>query len=330
MNPFSMLAPLSLPYALALTAKNQAYARGWTRPRQLRQPVVSIGNLSVGGAGKTPFVIALAQLLVRQGFHPDILSRGYGRISDKVERVDPGGDAARFGDEPLLIAKATELPVFVGASRYAAGLLGEQSAQGAATDIHLLDDGFQHRALARSIDIVLLHPSDVLGRLLPAGRLREPLRALTRADLLVLRDGDSRTEPALRRAGIDKPIWRVRRTLTAPAITGKAFAFCGIAHAQEFFGALGVPPDRTLAFRDHHRFTADDLRTIAARAQGCDVMLTTEKDFVRLTPGQKAQLARTAPLHPVPLRVEILNAERCVEALLTLLSERHRAASHSC
>jgi tetraacyldisaccharide 4'-kinase len=333
MNPSSIFAPFALPYALVLTAKNHAYAQGWLRQKRLKQPVVSIGNLSVGGAGKTPFVIAIAQLLAEQGFHPDILSRGYRRQSGRaVERVNPAGDATRYGDEPLLIANATGLPVYVDASRYAAGMLCERITPPSATNIHLLDDGFQHRALARSVDIVLLHPSDIAGRLLPAGRLREPQSSLHRADFLVLREDDAATEPALHRAGIHKPVWRMRRSLVTPPSVKKAFAFCGIAHPAEFFAALraqGILLERTVAFRDHHGFTPADLRTIAEQAHGhgCDILLTTEKDFIRLTPGQKMQLARTAPIHAVPLRVEILDVSRCLAALRSLLSDRHPEAS---
>jgi tetraacyldisaccharide 4'-kinase len=334
MNPSSLFAPFALPYALALTAKNHAYAKGWLRQKRLQHPVVSIGNLSVGGAGKTPFVIALAQLLARQGVYPDVLSRGYGRESRQlVERVDPAGDATRFGDEPLLIAHATGLPVYVGASRYAAGVLSEQTTPQHAPNIHLLDDGFQHRALTRSVDIVLLHPSDFAGRLLPAGRLREPLRSLHRADFLVLREDDAMTEPALHRAGIRKPVWRMRRTLILPPVTEKAFAFCGIAHPAEFFAALraqDIPLHRTLAFRDHHSFTPVDLRTIAEQADGCDAILTTEKDFIRMTLRQKMRLARAAPLHPVPLRVEVCADGGCLADLLSLLSERHPEIGHLC
>src|SRR5215475_10328034 len=110
-----MLLPISPLYAVAVTAKNAAYDHGWLRPQQLRWPVISVGNISVGGSGKTPFVICMANLLRKQAVYVDVLSRGYGRSSDAVERVDPAGDAERFGDEPLLIAQATDVGVYVGA-----------------------------------------------------------------------------------------------------------------------------------------------------------------------------------------------------------------------
>ncbi len=121
-----LLAPFVPLYAAALTAKNLAYDRAWITPKRLKWPVVSIGNLSVGGAGKTPVVIRIAQLLRDAGHSVDVLSRGYGRRADEVTRVDPEGSASRFGDEPLLIAR-TGVPVYVGADRCAAGLLAERS-----------------------------------------------------------------------------------------------------------------------------------------------------------------------------------------------------------
>src|SRR5579862_9459138 len=153
-----MLWPLTLLYAAVVAAKNAAYDRGWSKLQTLRGPVISVGNISVGGSGKTPFVIALAKLLQRQGVEVDVLSRGYGRSSDSVEQVDPASSAERFGDEPLSIAQSAGVPVYVGASRYTAGLLAESDQS--TTRIHLLDDGFQHRKLRRTVDIVLIHRSD--------------------------------------------------------------------------------------------------------------------------------------------------------------------------
>jgi len=319
------LWPLVPVYAAVQAANSLAYAQGWRASALLGWPVVGIGNLSTGGAGKTPFVIELARLLSERGVHTDVLSRGYARRSPQpVERVDANGPAKRFGDEPLLIARATGVPVYVGASRRRAGELAEREA-GTRQGIHLLDDGFQHRRLARTVDIVVVHPRDVRDKLLPAGRLREPLSALRRADFLVLREEDALSEKALEHAGIRKPVWRVRRTLTLPPVQGETFAFCGIAHPNEFFGALesgGMTLRGTLAFRDHHAFTKADIRHIAECAREAEALLTTEKDLVRLSTEQHEQLACVAPLHAVPLRVEILDAHRCVAALLALLAER--------
>ncbi len=328
-----MLKPVEAPYALALALKNLVFDRGWRPAHALQRPVVSVGGLSVGGAGKTPFVIELAQLLQRDGVFVDVLSRGYGRRSPStVERVAAAHpDAARYGDEPVLLASATGVPVYVGASRLAAGLLAERDSAGIdgpvpdarPTALHLLDDGFQHRQIARSVDIVLLHPEDAGSRLLPVGRLREPLAALHRADFLVLRHTDGETEDALRRAGVEKPVWRVRREIVVPPVQGSAVAFCALAHGDEFFASLrahGIDLRRCFAFRDHHAFQPGELDAIAGAAQGAAALLTTEKDLVRLCPAAREALARAAPLHAVGLRAELLDADRCLADLLALLS----------
>ena len=226
--------------------------------------------------------------------------------------MDPGGSAGRFGDEPLLLARAG-IPVYVGADRWAAGALAE--AQGERL-VHLLDDGFGHRRLHRDADIVLLHPSDIHARLLPTGRLREPSTALRRAHFLVLREDDQATEAALRRFGLPQPIWWVRRVLSPPPIDGPAVAFCAIAHPREFFRALPMPLANRFAFRDHHRFRPHELLAIARAARGAAAILTTEKDLVRLTPEARAVLAAAAPLRAVPLRTELLNVPAAIDALL--------------
>src|SRR5580704_14207040 len=170
---------LSSIYGAGVRARNTLYDRGFVRARKLRGPVVSVGNLSVGGAGKTPFVLLLGELLKACAVPFDILSRGYGRQTRGVALVDPAGSAPDFGDEPLLLARRLGVPVIVGEDRYQSGLLAEHKF---GPQMHLLDDGFQHRALARNFDIVLVTPEDARDRLLPAGRLREPLASLARAD----------------------------------------------------------------------------------------------------------------------------------------------------
>ena len=175
--------PVSALFSAVVAARNALYDRGILQQRRLLRPVISIGNLSVGGAGKTPFVIMLAELLRQAGVRVDVLSRGYGRTSSGVLVVDAGGDARRFGDEPLLIARRLpDVPVIVGESRYQAGLEAERRFQ---TDVHLLDDAFQHRRLARDFDIVLLSRRDLQDRLLPSGLLREPLSSIARAGAVI-------------------------------------------------------------------------------------------------------------------------------------------------
>ncbi len=323
-----LLLPLTPFYMAAVAAKNVAFDRGWTKARQLRRPVISVGNISVGGSGKTPFVIYLAKLLSQQGVHVDVLSRGYGRSSDAVERVDPSGNADRFGDEPLLIAQAAHVPVYVGASRYAAGLLAER--EDTATAVHLLDDGFQHRKLVRNVDIVLIHRSDFRETLLPAGRLREFLSALKRASLLVLREEDADLEAQLKQCGIEKPIWWMTRSTTVPENTGRALAFCGIAHPVEFFRSLqasGTEIAATHAFRDHHVYSSVDIQELlwSAQSHAVDTFLTTEKDFVRLSPGLREALTNLAPVKTVKLEAHLHDetaALRQLQALLPTMFER--------
>jgi tetraacyldisaccharide 4'-kinase len=209
------LLPLVPLYAAVQALNDAAYARGLRRVEKLKWPVVSVGNLSVGGAGKTPFVIALAQVLTQRGWTVDVLSRGYGRASDAVERVDTAivdDPARRYGDEPWLIAQQADVSVFVGCTRSAAGRLAESTLvdAGSAGHVHLLDDGMQHRGLARDAEIVLLHRSDFRTALLPAGRLREPLAVLERADFVVLREEDSElAERARRWMRPDAQIWMI-------------------------------------------------------------------------------------------------------------------------
>jgi tetraacyldisaccharide 4'-kinase len=311
-----LLSPLSMLYGSLMRAKNARFDR--TSAQRLRCPVVSVGNLSVGGAGKTPLVICLAKLLAQDGWNPDVLSRGYGRSSKMAERVDPGGDASRFGDEPLLIARETGMPVYVGASRYEAGLLAEADGR---PHIHLLDDGFQHRQLARTVDIVVIHRTDLKERLLPVGRLREPLSSLQRADAVVLREEDADLEGQLRR--FVKPegrFWPVRRVLQVPPLK-RALAFCAIARPTEFFKALeaaGAQLDERVSFRDHHRYTVADMERIARLGKQCGAFVTTAKDAVKLDPEMREKLTTIAPLHTATLEA-VLEAEAAAELRARLL-----------
>ena len=175
--------PLTGIYGAATALRNTLYDRGVLPSHRLEQPVVSVGNLSAGGSGKTPFVIALGELLKARGIRFDVLSRGYGRKTRGLLLVEKDGSAADFGDEPLLIARRLDVPVIVGESRYEGGRVAERKFQ---PQLHILDDGFQHRSLARDFDIVLLTEHDFTDWLLPSGRLREPLASLQRADAIGL------------------------------------------------------------------------------------------------------------------------------------------------
>jgi tetraacyldisaccharide 4'-kinase len=316
-----VLLPLVPIYAAALGVKNLAYARGWRRPERLAGPVISIGNLSVGGSGKTPLTIRLAELLQGQGIAVDVLSRGYGRSSAAVRRVNPAGSAEDFGDEPLLIAQTSGVPVYVGPSRYAAGCLAESDSP--IPRVHLLDDGFQHRQLARDVDIVVLHRSDFSGGLLPSGRLREPLSSLSRAQIVVLREDDRDLLPELRYHSSHAKVWFASRSLAIPAVR-RAVAVCAIARPEEFFSGLrgaGVALLATRSWRDHHRWTQADIASLLElqRQHQAEAFLTTEKDLVRLSAEHRLALDGAAPLHAAHLVVRLSDEPAAIAQILDLL-----------
>ncbi len=310
------MSALSLLFGAAVSARNALYSRGVLPSRRLRRPVVSVGNLSVGGSGKTPFVLLLGELLKQRGIAFDVLSRGYGRRTRGVAVVDPGGTSREFGDEPLLIARKLQVPVIVGEERFAAGRLAEERFP---SRLHLLDDGFQHRALARDFDIVLVTAEDAHDRLLPAGRLREPLSALTRTDAVVLTSG----APADMFPLEGKLVWRAHRTLAPRDVPAHPLAFCGIARPQNFFVQLrnaGIELAAEATFRDHHQYTERDVRelmTMAARSEAGG-FVTTEKDAVNLG----GYFSALKPLAVVPVKMELADAEHALDAMLGTIRQR--------
>jgi tetraacyldisaccharide 4'-kinase len=310
------LNPLSAVFGAAVRARNEFYDRGTLHSRQLQAPVVSIGNLSAGGAGKTPFLILLGELLKQRSIMFDVLSRGYRRDTKGVALVDPAGTARQFGDEPLLIARKLGVPVVVGEDRYEAGLYAEKNF---GPQLHLLDDGFQHRRLARDFDIVMLTPTDVRDSLLPAGRLREPLSSLGRADAVVLSGNlaaDSVPDFVKRR-------WRVQRSIFAPPIKDACVAFCGIARPEPFFSQLqqaGLNIVATQRFRDHHAYRPDDIQKLIRlrNLNRASAFVTTEKDAVNL--GE--QLRELGTVHVVALHMELEDADAAVNEILAAVNSR--------
>ena len=303
----NLLAPLTPLYRLGLAQRERRLASGREPIRRLRNPVISIGNLSTGGAGKTPLSIALAQALNGRGFAVDVLSRGYKRKSTLAARVDPGGTADEFGDEPLLIARQARVPVYVAPQRYDAGFMAEAGPVPNTSAVHLLDDGFQHRQLHRDIDILLLNRAEWRDRLLPAGNLREDRSAATRADVIAIPTTEKELESELRAWGWNGPLWHLRRSMEIPAVEGPVLAFCGIARPEQFFAGIAGSSVHLAGHRifpDHHRYTARDLDRLAAQARsaGAATLLTTEKDAVRL-----AGLRSPFPIATVHLQTEIEN-----------------------
>lgn len=309
--------PLSALYGAIIKARNRRFESGALRVRRLQGPVISIGNLSVGGSGKTPFLIALGELLQERGVEFDVLSRGYGRSTTGVALVDPAGSPRDFGDEPLLIARKLNVRVIVGEDRYAAGQFAEQKF---GPRLHLLDDGFQHRQLARDFDVVMVSPRDKNDTLLPVGRLREPLSSLRRADAIVLTndavcDG---LPPA------SHLVWRVQRDVVIPAeLKGRCFGFCGIARPANFYEQLraaGVQVAATRSFGDHHAYSESDIRKLLAlrRRHGAEAFVTTEKDAINL----QSRAAEVAPLHVVPVQMQLQDAEPAMSAMLGRIQAR--------
>src|SRR5579884_173959 len=309
---------LSSLFGAGVRTRNFLYDRGTLAVRTLKAPTISVGNLSVGGSGKTPFVILLGELLKTRGVTFDILSRGYGRESKRVAVVEPGGSPRQFGDEPLLMARRLGVPVVVGEDRYEAGVLAEQKF---AMQMHILDDGFQHRALARDFDIVLVTPDDARDSLLPAGRLREPIAALQRADAVVLTSG---ADPKLFPLG-SKDVWRVRRGILPKDVPAKPVAFCGIARPQNFFLQLrtaGVEPAAEAVFRDHHAYTERDIHDLLQLRNSSEAagFVTTEKDAINL----EGYFSALEPLAVVPVKMELVDAGSAVDTMLRTIAERRK------
>lgn len=315
-----LLLPLVPLYRLGLTVREWRLSSGRERVQRLKWPVIGIGNLSTGGAGKTPLTIALARTLTARGLHVDVLSRGYGRRSAVPLVVDPGGTAEEFGDEPLVIAREAGVPVYVAAERYEAGLLAETVLD---DGLHLLDDGFQHRQLHRDVNLLLLNRQDWHDSLLPAGNLREPHSAIRRADVLVIPAEEPELEPLLRARGFSQPVWPVRRRMEPPAVQGPVVAFCGIARPEQFFAGLeaaGMQVASRVAFRDHHRYVPHDMDLLrdAVRSVNATAIVTTGKDSARLG-AMAARLDEAAPLRTAGLHAELQDEAAAVDWILAHL-----------
>jgi tetraacyldisaccharide 4'-kinase len=308
---------ISSIYAAITRRRREFYAARPDLRRRLRNPVISVGNIAVGGRGKTPTVAFLAKLLLEMGERPAVLSRGYARARADAGVVvvrDPVGmraDLDRAGDEPLMLARRLAgVSVLASSDRYLAGRLAERQL---GATVHVLDDGFQHVQLDRDVDLVLVAGDDLdeNAPTLPSGRLREPPDTLVAADaVLAVDEGVPAPGPEAHFA-----LFRMQKALGDPQpplnevqedTTGQAaLALAGIARPEVFFEdlrAAGHALTRTLAFRDHHPYSRSDVARIVreARASGARRILTTEKDYVRLLPFRPFQI----PMAWVPLTME--------------------------
>jgi tetraacyldisaccharide 4'-kinase len=329
---------LSLPYGGAVRARNRLFDLGVLRQEKVGCPVVSVGNLTVGGTGKTPMVILLAGMLRDRGMRPAVLSRGYGgKSTSEVLVVSDGSQILagpeEAGDEPVLIARRLKgIPVLAGAKRV---LTGRYARENFGVDVMVLDDGFQHRWIHRDLDIVLLDSRQPLGNglLLPRGPLREPPAALDRAGVVVFTRSQDNAGPLTGKeiSGILSGRPQLRSRIRPTKLVGadgaelplsflagkKVFAFAGIAQPDSFrqtVEGLGGVIAGFRAFRDHHRYTPEDWGRIEhdAGLARADLVLATEKDLVKLQ-GLPQALSR---IHGLAIETEILEGrDRLEEAL---------------
>lgn len=303
------LAAASWAYRAALVARETGYAVGALRTGRLPCPVVSIGNITLGGSGKTPLTEVVVRELIGLGSAPAVVSRGYGRRTRGVLVVSDGrsikADARDAGDEPLLLAERLPgVPVVVGENRLAAGRVAMDACGATAV---VLDDGFQHRVVAKDLEVVAVNGEAPWGngRLFPRGTLREPPAALGRADLVVVTHAHEagaveRVAAAVRRHNPRAPVLAAalvplgaedkasgRRASPAELAGRRLVAVSGLGWPVGFvatLGRLGVDTADTVEFPDHHWYSAADLADLArhARAVGAEGLITTEKDWMRL------------------------------------------------
>ena len=324
------MLPISWAYGAATERRNRRFDSGAVRAERLPRPVVSIGNITVGGTGKTPMAILVARGLLARGFRPAVLSRGYGgRRSGSGNVVSDGRQillsAAEGGDEPaLMAANLSGVPVITGPERVISGRLAIDKF---AADVLVLDDGFQHRRLARDVDILMIDGQNPFGnrQLLPAGPLREdPRTALDRADIVV----KTVVEKLPKSLSVDdstaalprRPVFRAAYEATGlyPGDGGEALppeilqdkkilAFTAIAAPEKFqatLEAMGARIIKFLAFPDHYFYKEGDVRKIAGAAtrQAVEMIVTTEKDGVKLAAFQ--EFYRTIHILSVGLRID--------------------------
>ncbi|RLE17915.1 MAG: tetraacyldisaccharide 4'-kinase [Acidobacteria bacterium] len=339
-----LVFPLYMLYRLVVSARNRMYDRGWLKIQKLPVPVVSVGNLTVGGTGKTPTVIALGEALSEKGLKSCILSRGYHRKNEKkILQVTPDSNPEICGDEPLLIARRLEnrAGVWVGKNRFETGMFALNREGG---DIVLLDDGFQHRKLHRDLDIVLVdctYPA-LKSSLIPYGTLREPFRGISRADIIVLtrsrflknldplKNEIVKINPNAVLTTADLKISEFLDVSTGDTISPKQLkgnrmvAFSGIGNPLSFKAELitaGIEIPRAFGFPDHAVPSPARLAKVNAVAMEEKVayIVTTEKDWVKLA--RESIDALQVPL--LICRVEMIIEK--MDNILAMIEEKHNA-----
>jgi tetraacyldisaccharide 4'-kinase len=317
---FFPLSIVSCIYGIVVEIRKTLYQRGFFTSRRLPCKVISVGNITLGGTGKTPLVIALAKELLKRGIAVGILSRGYKGLKEKQGGIVSDGKRTYLtpdeaGDEPFMLARQLSgVPVLVGKKRYAMGIYAHERF---GMDVLILDDGFQHLGVKRDVDIVLIDARRGFGngRLFPRGPLREPLRCLSRASMLVLtKAGSSQTlaaiEGILRSHAPAALVYHSRykpaflleaasgKIVPPQAVGGKrVFVFAGIADPEYFvylLKELGADVVEEIHFPDHYNYELADLMMLRKQVKRVDLYVTTEKDFVKL---------QRLPLDDIPLYV---------------------------
>jgi len=350
MKPSVTLIPLSTIYAAVTRSRLAAYRRGWFSTTKLQAPVISVGNLTTGGTGKTPLVEWVCRAIANDGKSEGlrkekricVLTRGYGRENPGAQVIVSDGAQllARepaAGDEAFLLGKNLLgiAAVIANANRVAGG---QWAIENWNAEVFVLDDGFQHLRLARDLDIVTIDATNPWGggSLLPAGRLREPRTGLSRADCVVLTRMDQVDDPAAVRTAVEPlvgaaPIFSSRmatsaiRRLDGESVDSESFssqtlaAFCGVGNPTSFFSHLrreGCAIVFTQAFADHHQYTQSELAALVdeARSHGAEALITTAKDAVKLS-----ALNLQLPCYVIDIQISIDEEDRLVEILRNAL-----------
>jgi tetraacyldisaccharide 4'-kinase len=329
---------LSVVYGVIVRVRAYLYGKSLLQSRRLPCKVISVGNITVGGTGKTPMTLYIGRLLTDRGFKTAVLSRGYGGSNEGTTRILSSGGGPLYGpydsgDEPYLIAtKLKDTPVLIGRNRYKSGLLAYEKFN---VDIIVLDDGYQHLSLKRDLNILLVSPETLKGNgyLLPRGELREPFQSVSRADLILVKGDKNDQLHFMKRLNMlnnSAPLFFFKYNPVSLTNVGssevvgleflrekKLLAFCGIALPESFFKTLeelGGNVHRKLTFPDHHTYSINDLNKLKAASAGVDVIVTTEKDGVKL----KEIIPPELELFILDIDVSITELERFKDYLLKL------------
>ncbi len=325
---YAALRPLSGLFGVGVSLRNLGYEVGLLRARRAQVPIVSVGNLVVGGTGKTPLALWLGRALLARGLRVGIVSRGYGGSAAGVTIVSRGDGPlvgpGEVGDEPVMLARSFPGAVVTAARR----VEGAAAAAALGCEVVVLDDGFQHRAIARDYDIVLLDGSS--GPLLPAGPWREQVAGLRRADAIVIPES---APPAMPLAAAGKPLYRmrVRPTTLVEAVGGRwqersltdltgrhVVAVCGIARPERFYEIVRqweAVIAEVFEYPDHHQYTHADWQRIARGSRAADLVVTTEKDLVKLDTFPFA----TGNLVALRIEAEIERGEELIDAVMKVI-----------